>query len=299
MGSFLNVLGQADAGTKAQEAPIPAMEHLIAKGIDWLAEYGPRVLGAMVFLIVAWILTSWVSRIALRAMTTAKFDVTLTKFLANTIRWALLAVAAVAGLGIFGVQTASFTAVIGSAGLAIGLAMQGSLSNLAAGVMLLVFRPFRVGDTVTVAGQTGKVDEIELFSTRVDTVDNRRIIIPNGQVFGAIIENQSHHPTRAATLTVVVDGAKNVDETRAILLAAAEGTSGRLETPAPGVGLVKLVPGGVEWTVGVWAETGKLASVQQELAKSVKAAVDGHGLGMPAPSTVLRLPAGVTVTSQG
>ncbi|MFZ4576214.1 MAG: mechanosensitive ion channel family protein, partial [Phycisphaerales bacterium] len=222
------LVGQVTKEVEQAIEQIPPVDRLASAAMEWLSTYGPRVLGALLFLFVAWVLSSWVSRLVLRALASAKVDVTLTKFLATTARWAMLVVAAVAGLGIFGVQTASFTAVIGSAGLALGLAMQGSLSNLAAGVMLLVFRPFRVGDTISVAGQSGRVDEIELFSTRIDTLDNRRIIIPNGQVFGAIVENQSHHPTRATAVSVVVDGGKGIDETRALLLAPGGGAATEL-----------------------------------------------------------------------
>jgi small conductance mechanosensitive channel len=261
--------------------------------MQWLQTYGPKVLGAMIFFFAAWVVSGWVARLALRGLSKAKLDMTLTKFLSTTVRWSILTVAAVAGLGIFGVQTASFTAVIGSAGLAIGLAMQGSLSNLAAGVMLLLFRPFRVGDTISVAGQLGKVDEIELFSTRLDTADNRRIIIPNGQVFGAIIDNHTHHDTRATGVNVVVDGKHDIELTRQMLLAAANGVPGRLTEPAPAVGLVKLVPVGVEWNVGVWSKTADLASVQQELAKTIKHVMDREALGPAAPVTMLQLPKGV------
>lgn len=262
-------------------------------------EYGPRVVGALLFVIVAWIVSSWLSRMVLRGLDRAKVDVTLAKFLSNIVRWALIAVAAVAGLGIFGVQTASFAAVIGSAGLAIGLAMQGSLSNLAAGVMLLLFRPFRVGDVVMVAGQVGKVDEIELFSTHIDTPDNRRIIIPNGQVFGAIIENQTHHENRAAVVNVTIDGSFDLEVTRATLLAAARSVTGRLETPAPGVGLVRLNGAGVDWTVSVWAKQADLLATQQALAQAVKSALDGAGMTGPTPAMLLKWPAGAMPMAGG
>lgn len=273
------------------------LESLTNKGIDWIIDTGPRIAGAVLFFMVAWMVSSWASKVTLRAMTRAEVDVTLTRFVGTSVRWVIIVVAAVAGLGIFGVQTASFTALIGSAGLAIGLAMQGSLSNFAAGVMLLIFRPFRVGDFVTVAGQVGKVDELTLFSTHIDTADNRRIIIPNGQVFGAVIENQTHHANRVVMITVNIDPLRNVDEVRAVLLEAAISVPGRLETPAPAANLVKFLPGAMEWTVAVWAPTSSLASVQQELAKSVKSAMDRGALYAPPPATVLRLPAGVSISS--
>lgn len=284
------------AVTKTVEDVVAPAEQMATQGMEWLQTYGPKVLGALIFFFAAWVVSGWVARLALRGLSKAKLDMTLTKFLSTTVRWSILAVAAVAGLGIFGVQTASFTAVIGSAGLAIGLAMQGSLSNLAAGVMLLLFRPFRVGDTISVAGQLGKVDEIELFSTRLDTPDNRRIIIPNGQVFGAIIDNHTHHDTRATGINVVVDGKHDIEATRQMLLAAASTVPGRLNDPAPAVGLVKLVPGGVEWSVGLWTKTSDLASVQQELAKAVKHVMDREALGPAAPVTMLQLPKGVEVS---
>jgi small conductance mechanosensitive channel len=285
---------------QAVTQPVPRgqfVETLTNKAVDWIIDTGPRIAGAVLFFIVAWMVSTWVSRVTLRAMTRAEVDVTLTRFVSTSVRWVIIIVAAVAGLGIFGVQTASFTALIGSAGLAIGLAMQGSLSNFAAGVMLLIFRPFRVGDFVTVAGQVGKVDELTLFSTHIDTADNRRIIIPNGQVFGAVIENQTHHENRVVMITVNVDPARNVDEVRAMLLDAAMTVSGRLDTPAPSANLVRLLPGAMEWTVAAWAPTSSLASVQQELAKSVKSAMDRGALYAPPPATVLRLPAGVSISS--
>jgi len=282
-----------DSVTVTTENAIAQVQAKRGHLIELAQTYGPRILGAMIFIVLAWIVSSWLSRLVLKGLVRAKVDVTLAKFLSNIVRWAIIAVAVVAGLGIFGVQTASFAAVIGSAGLAIGLAMQGSLSNLAAGVMLLLFRPFSVGDVVNVAGQSGKVDEIELFSTHLDTPDNRRIIIPNSQVFGSIIENQSHHQTRAAVVNVTIDGSFDLEVTRATLLASARAVTDRLETPAPGVGLVRLNGAGVDWTVSVWCKQGDFGTAQQALAQSVKAALDAAGITGRTPAMLLKLPAGV------
>ncbi len=286
----------ADSVVIKAERAVATVQAETHRFVELAQKYGPRIVGALLFVVAAWIISSWLSRLVLRGLGRAKVDVTLAKFLSNIVRWAIVVVAAVAGLGIFGVQTASFAAVIGSAGLAIGLAMQGSLSNIAAGVMLLLFRPFRVGDVVTVAGQTGKVDEIELFSTHIDTGDNRRIIIPNGQVFGSIIENQTHHETRAAVVNVTIDGSFDLEVTRAALLAAARGVKGRLEDPLPGVGLVRLNGAGVDWTVSVWSKQSDLMAVQQDLAQNVKSALDGAGMAGPIPAMMLKLPEGASFT---
>ena len=147
-------------------------------------EYGTRVVGVLVVLFIAWLGAGWVGRTVLRSLERARFDSTLSRFLAKISRWAILLFTVLSCLSMFGIQTTSFAAVIGASALAIGLAFQGTLSNFASGAMLLLFRPFKVGDVVNVAGHTGTVFEIDLFSTTLDTPDNRRIILPNSKVYG-------------------------------------------------------------------------------------------------------------------
>lgn len=158
-------------------------------GRDLIVEYGPPIVGTLLFLLVAFIVSGWIGRLVRRAVARTRVDETVAGFLGHIVRWGLMVLAVIACLGVFGVETTSFAAVIGAAGLAIGLALQGSLSSLAAGVMLLTFRPFKAGDYISVAGEGGTVAEIDLFATCLDTPDNRRVIIPNSQVFGAVIEN--------------------------------------------------------------------------------------------------------------
>jgi len=249
-------------------------------------EYGPKVLGVLLVLLVAWVAAGWVRRLVLTGLTKARFDLTLAKFFANVSRWVVLGMGVLACLETFGIKSTSMAAVVGAVGLAIALGFQGTLGNLASGVLLLVFRPFKIGDTVIVAGQTGIVDGIDLFTTNLDTGDYRRIIIPNGAIFNAIIENTSHHPRRCASVTVPVSGAADLDKTRATLTAAAErmvgSMPGVLRDPAAAVALAELNPA-VTWTVSVWAETAQFAAVRQALLREVKQAVDGAGLGMPPP----------------
>ncbi|MEE2705911.1 MAG: mechanosensitive ion channel domain-containing protein [Planctomycetota bacterium] len=248
-----------------------------------LQDFLMKVMGVIVLLFVAWVAAGWLGRLARKAMLKARLDETLTKFFSKFIRWAVLILALLACLGVFGVETTSFAAVIGAAGLAIGLAFQGTLGNFAAGIMLLMFRPFKVGDIVNVAGQTGKVDEIELFTTTIDTPDNRRIIIPNGSVFGSVIENISHHSTRRVDVAVGSDYSADLDATRDILTRVATNLSGRLDDPEPAVVLLELGGSSIDWSVRVWCNSADFWGVKQALTRDVKNALDQAGIGIPFP----------------
>lgn len=250
---------------------------------DLLVTYGGLVAVALGVLIVGWIFAGWVGGVTLKALTRAKIDETLSKFLSKLARWSILLLVVLACLSVFGVETTSFAAVIGSAGIAIGLAFQGTLSNFAAGIMLLMFRPFHVGDVITVAGQTGKVDEIELFTTTLDTFDNRRFIIPNGQVFGATIENISYHPHRRADVDVGVAYTADIDRTRELLTQAAQSVSGVMEDPGPAVILLGLGDSAVNWSVRVWAKADEFGDVKQAAIRAVKMALDEAGIEIPFP----------------
>lgn len=255
----------------------------------WFTAYGPRVAGALVLLFVGWIAAGWAGTLVRRALTRAKLDKTLTQFLSHLARWLVLLLAGLMCLSIFGIETTSFAAVIGAAGITIGLAFQGTLSNVAAGMMLLIFRPFRVGDAVTVAGQTGKVNEIGLFTTALDTFDNRRFIIPNGSIFGSVIENISHHSQRRADVDVGVSYAADIDQTRDVLAAAAKSVSGVLEAPEPAIILLGLGDSSVNWSVRVWAAASDFGSVKQALIRAVKVALDDADIEIPYPTMDVNL----------
>ncbi|MEN0110401.1 MAG: mechanosensitive ion channel domain-containing protein [Planctomycetota bacterium] len=253
---------------------------------DWqfLAwQFGLRVALALIILIIALTIAGWVGAAVRSSLSRMKFDPTLAKFFAKLARWGVLLLAGLACLGSFGVETTSFAAVLGAAGFAVGLALQGTLSNFAAGAMLLLFRPFKVGDVVNIAGQLGKVDEIELFTTAIDTFDNRRIILPNGEVFGSTIENITHHARRRVDVEVGAAYDADVDETRRVLEQAVRNTEGVLTDPEPGVVLTGLGASSVDWMVQGWAPTGDYLAVKQALLRSVKRALDGAGIGIPFP----------------
>ena len=256
---------------------------------ELLVTYGGRVAVALVVLIVGWIFAGWVGGVASKALARAKVDETLSKFLSKLARWSILLLVILSCLGVFGVETTSFAAVIGSAGIAVGLAFQGTLSNFAAGIMLLMFRPFQVGDVITVAGQTGKVNEIELFTTTLDTFDNRRFIIPNGQVFGATIENITYHAQRRADVDVGVAYSADIDRTREVLTQAARTVPDVLEEPEPAVVLLGLGDSSVNWSVRVWAKADLFGDVKQATIRAVKVALDEAGIDIPFPQMDVHL----------
>jgi small conductance mechanosensitive channel len=255
----------------------------VHKAWGYVETYGPGLVTVLLIMFVAWMLSAWARRTTRRALERARFDLTLTKFIANMVRWLILAVAVVMCLGRFGIQTASFAALIGAAGLAIGLGFQGSLSNLAAGVMLLIFRPFKVGDVVSVAGQLGIVNEIDLFTTEIDTPDGRRVILPNGQIFGNVIENITHHPRRRVDVPVGVAYGADIDQTRDVLERAVKSIPGVLADPVPQVWLDGLGDSSVNWVVRVWAARDTFGDVRQATVRGVKMALDQAGIEIPFP----------------
>lgn len=265
------------------------MPEYLDKLMPMIVEYATNAVGALVLLIVAWIVAGIVARIVRKSLQRTRFDETLSKFFVRLIWWVVVLAAVIGCLGIFGVETTSFAAVIGAAGLAVGLAFQGTLSNFASGVMLLAFRPFKVGDVVTVAGQTGTVDEISVFTTTLDTFDNRRFIIPNSAIFGSTIENVTHHLRRRADVDVGVSYDADIDRTREVLEKAAASVEGGLQDPAPVVFLVGLGASSVDWSVRVWAKKEDFGAVKQATIRAVKRALDEAGIGIPYPQMDVHL----------
>ncbi|MCG8583539.1 MAG: mechanosensitive ion channel [Pirellulales bacterium] len=251
--------------------------------ITTATNFGLNLAGAIAVLFFAWIIAGWLAGMASRALAKAKIDETLSRFLAPMVRWLILLLALLACLSIFGIQTTSFAAVIGAAGLAVGLAFQGTLANFAAGVMLLIFRPFKVGDVVQISGETGVVFEIQIFTTSIDTFDNRRIIIPNGGIFGSTIENITFHSKRRADVDVGVDYSADIDQTRELLTQAAASVEGQAPDTEPAVVLLGLGASSVDWSVRVWAPTADFGTVKQAAIRAVKKTLDDAGIGIPFP----------------
>jgi small conductance mechanosensitive channel len=266
-----------------------ALANLWKSLVDFGVTWGMSIVGVLVALILAYFISRWLSRALTRSLEKRNFDLTLTRFFGALIRYLILGGAIIGCLGVFGIQTASFAAVIAAVGLAIGLALQGTLSNFAAGVMLLVFRPYKVGDLITVAGQLGVVEELQLFTTDLKTLDNRRLVVPNSQIFGQVIENKNHHPTRRVDLDVGVAYDADIDESRRVLETVPGKVPDVLQDPPPQIFLKSLGASSVDWQVRLWCPTDKYWDVYQAGIREIKAALDGAKLGIPFPQTDVHL----------
>lgn len=256
-----------------------------------LVGYVVPVIGAVLILIVSYFVARLVSRIA-SSPVRSRVDETLGRFVGKLVFYTIMVFALLGVLGMFGVSITSFAAVVAAAGFAIGLAFQGTLSNFAAGVLLLVFRPFKVGDVINAAGITAKVDEIDLFVTALDTFDNRRIVVPNSVIASGTIENISHHVQRRVEVNVGVDYAASLDRTREALTTAA-GTLRESLIEGEGRGyqvvLLDLGASSVNWTVRFWTKAGDFGAVKEQLTAAVKNHLDQAGIGIPFPQMDVHL----------
>ncbi len=251
--------------------------------------YALKAVGALLVFLIGRSFASWCGNAVRRLLEARSFDATLTKFFSNLTRIALLAGVILGILGWFGVETTSFAALIGAAGLAVGLAFQGTLSSFAAGVMLLTFRPFKVGDWVTVGGESGTVDEVSLFTTDLLTLDNRRVIIPNANVFGNTITNFSAEPKRRVIIAVGTEYPADLDKTREVLEGVCSRVAKRLPDEPIQVVLTGLGSSSIDWSLRVWCESADYWDVFQALTRDTKVALDEAGIGIPFPQMDVHL----------
>lgn len=251
-------------------------------GIAW----GLKALSALlVFLIGIWIagrLRNAVARIVERA---PNLDVTLANFFGSLVYWLIFAFVVIAVLSMFGIQTTGLAALIGAAGLAIGLALQGTLSHVASGVLLLVFRPFRVGDYVEAGGHAGTVKEISLFTTELATPDNVKIIVPNGDVYSGAITNYSAYDTRRVDFVMGISYEDDIDRAIDSLKAVIAGESRILSDPEPFLGVGNLGDSSVDVTVRVWVQSSDYWPVKFDLTKAFKERFDQDGITIPYPTS--------------
>lgn len=299
-------LGAMQASSSLLVAATPSLSEVEQQARTAFDTYGPmaltftlRLLGVAVLLALTWTLAGWISRRTHSVLARAKVDLTLTKFTSTGARWGVLALGVVAALGMFGVQTASFAVVLGSIGLAIGLGFQGALSNFAAGVLLLLFRPFRVGDVVVLSGVRGTVDEIGLVYTSVDTPDNRRVMLPNGPLLNATIENITFHPKRRVDVAIGTAYEGGVDAARGALTRAAQTLPERLADMPVDVDLLEFGPSSINWSVRVWAKSADFGRTRQALARAVKASLDAEEIAIPFPQMDVHVRTGDPLPNPG
>lgn len=242
---------------------------------------------ALIVLILGWIAAGAISGVVRRRINNIKnMDPTLGNFLASMTKWVVLMIVLVAVLGIFGVEATSLVAILGAASLAIGLALQGTLSDLAAGFMLILFRPYKLGDFVDVGGTMGTVKDLNLFVTELVTPDNVQIIIPNGQAWGAIISNYSAHSTRRVDLVFGIDYGDDANKAMEIIheVAAADGRV--LSDPEPWTRVTNLGDSSVDITARLWCNADDYWDLKFKLTQAVKEAFDEKGISIPYPHTV-------------
>ena len=265
------------------------VEGVVDYSAKLLAAYGFRVLGAIIVLILAYILAGWTRRAVLAALTRANLDATISKFASNAARYAVLILGIMSCAPIIGINITAFAAVLGAGGLAVGLASQGALSNGAAGLMLLINRPFKAGDTIVVEGISGIVEEIELFSTSLNTPDNRRILMPNNAIFGKVIENSMLNPHRSTTFFAAVAQDCDVEKVRSALTQACLSCASVLREPAPQILVNDLFDGGLKWSITVWSESPALNRARDEAITAVRDALAHDQIGGPTQVTTVRL----------
>ncbi|MET3854124.1 mechanosensitive ion channel domain-containing protein [Rhizobium sp. OAE497] len=245
-------------------------------------QYSFSILGAIILLIVGWAMASFVSRWAYEGISRVRgIDETLARFFTNVLRYALLILVFITVLGQFGVQTASIIAALGAAGLAIGLALQGTLQNIAAGIMLLILRPFRVGEYIETSSISGTVREIGLFATEFKTGDGLYRLAPNSILWNTPITNYSREPTRQNELKVTVAYADDIDAAMDRLLSIARQDSRVLKSPAPAVFIDTLGGATLGLTLRYWAKTGDWWALSRDMVKRVKLSFDEGGHLIP------------------
>ncbi len=257
---------------------------------ELITGYGMSIVGAVVILIIGWIGAGWAARMTGRALGRfEKVDVTLARFFQSIVRYLVLILTVLAVLSQFGVQTASLITVLGAAGLAIGLALQGTLSNVAAGVMLLMFRPFKIGDYVEVGGVSGTVGAITLFVTEMDSPDNIHIVVPNAQVWGSAVKNYSYNPTRRCEIAVGIAYEDDIGKAIAAITSVIEADDRAFTDPAPLVAVTDLGDSSVNVTVRAWCNAGDRWPMMLDLTKNIKERLDQEGITIPYPQRTVHM----------
>ncbi|WP_420548661.1 mechanosensitive ion channel family protein [Curvivirga sp.] len=251
---------------------------------DSVIGYGPDILGAIITLIVGWMLAGFFKGLVTRALhRVPNMDETLVPMLSSMVKYAVLIVTFVAVLSQFGVETTSIIAVLGAAGLAIGLALQGTLQNIAAGIMLLMLRPFRKGDFIDASGIMGTVEAINLFTTDMKTVDGVYMAVPNSSLWNSNITNYSRNPTRRIQQVMGISYGDDVAKARGVLLELMEKDERVLADPAPQTMVSTLNSSSVDITMRCWVKTDDFWNVHFDILEKSKEVIEGAGMSIPFP----------------
>ncbi|MCG6933696.1 MAG: mechanosensitive ion channel [Gallionella sp.] len=263
--------------------------NLLVKGQDIIANFGMKLAVAIIILLLGRWIAKGLARLTRRAMEKAKVDAMLARFIGSLIYVSLLTFVILAAINQLGVQTTSFIAVIGAAGLAVGLALQGSLANLAAGVLIILFRPYKVGDFIEGGGVAGTAEEVQIFTTVLKTPDNKTVIVPNSHIMSGTITNYSARTERRIDLVVGVSYDADLDKTRRVLTTLLDEDERILKEPAPTIGVIELADSSVNFVVRPWVKTTDYWPVYFDLNERIKKRFDAEGISIPFPQRDVHL----------
>lgn len=265
--------------------PQSYLELFSEQGIELLSD----ILIALAIFLIGRRIARWVTSFVISTMRKNGVDDELLGFFDSLMYWALFALVCISALSQLGIQTASFVAILGAAGLAVGLALQGSLSNFAAGVLIIILRPFRVGEFVEIAGESGKIQSIRIFTTELRTGDNKCVIIPNARVLDSNIVNHSSSGTRRVDLVFGIGYDDNIDQARKVIQGIMDADSRILKDPAPAVTVAELADSSVNLAVRPWVKTEDYWGVFAHMNEQVKNAFDDDGISIPYPQSEVHM----------
>ncbi|EJV9306448.1 small-conductance mechanosensitive channel MscS [Vibrio vulnificus] len=256
---------------------------------DLLIQYGVNIISAIVILFIGNIIVKAVANSVSKVLNKKEMDKAVVEFIHGLVRYLLFVIVLIAALGRVGVETASVVAVIGAAGLAVGLALQGSLSNFAAGVLIVAFRPFKSGDYVEIGGVAGSVEAIQIFQTVLKTPDNKMVVVPNSGVIGGAITNYSRHATRRVDLMIGVSYKSDLKKTKQVIRETLEKDARILKDPDMTIGVVALADSSVNFVVRPWCKTEDYWNVYFDSMQAIKEALDANGIEIPFPQMDVHL----------
>ena len=262
------------------------------KALELFQDYAMPLVWAIIVFIIGKIVAKIITNIVGKMMIKGKVDETLIKFVKNIVYAGLMIFVILAALGKMGIETTSFAAILAAAGLAIGLSLQGTLSNFAAGFMLILFRPFKVGDFVEAGGVSGVVEEVQIFNTQLRSGDNKEIIVPNGQIVGSTITNYSAKATRRVDMVIGVGYNDDLKKVRAVLEDILKKDERVLADPAPTIGLIELGESSVNFVVRPWVKSGDYWPVLFDVQEEIKLRFDAEGISIPFPQRDLHIVSG-------
>jgi small conductance mechanosensitive channel len=268
------------------------MQSLDQQIFVFLATYGLSVLGAIVILILGWIAARIGRRITGNLLERSKVDAAVISFVSSLVYFLILTFTVLAALAKFGIQTASFVAILGAAGFAVGFALQGSLANFAAGVLILLLHPFRVGDYIMGAGEAGTVKEITLFTTVLAAPDNIKVMVPNGKLFGDVIRNVTAYDTRRVDLLVGISYTSDIQKAYDVITDLMKQDTRILPDPAPQVAVSELGDSSVNFIIRPWVKKEDYWSVKFDLTREIKEAFDKNSIEIPFPQRTIHIISG-------